>query len=228
MSFFSRWTFDRELRLLEDAGFPRLETYAAANWPDRGTLAREAPFLALDFELDGLRKGAHLLQAGWTPFEGTTVRLDEACVVDIRSYAELDRQAVTIHGIGGERAVQGEPVVDAIRAVIAALTGRSMVAHAATIERTALRGAIRSLAGVKMPIRSVCTLTLEQRLNPNLGPSDAYRLATTRARYGLPEYQPHDALTDAIAAAELFQAQLSRLPADVPLADLETSSPALD
>lgn len=34
------------------------------------------------------------------------------------------------------------------------------------------------------------------------------RLANTRSRYHLPTYPPHDALTDAIATAELLQAQI--------------------
>ncbi|MDF5496357.1 3'-5' exonuclease, partial [Vibrio parahaemolyticus] len=34
------------------------------------------------------------------------------------------------------------------------------------------------------------------------------RLGHARERYGLPAYQPHHALTDALATAELFQAQL--------------------
>ena len=34
------------------------------------------------------------------------------------------------------------------------------------------------------------------------------RLANSRLRYNLPTYPPHEALTDAIATAELFQAQI--------------------
>ena len=221
MSLFGRWRQDRELSALGSTGHPALEAYANAAWPAPGTLAREAPYLALDFELDGLRKGAHLLQAGWTPFEGVALRLDEAQSLDIRSYAQLDREAVTIHGIGEERAAQGLPVGEVIHTLIAALSGRILVAHAAGIERSALRGAVQSLFGVSLPIRCVCTLTLERRLNPNLVGAEVYRLGSTRARYGLPEYEPHGALTDALAAAELFQAQLTRLPDKATLAHIE-------
>ncbi|TDA74648.1 3'-5' exonuclease, partial [Halomonas marinisediminis] len=34
------------------------------------------------------------------------------------------------------------------------------------------------------------------------------RLGQSRERYGLPAYQPHHALTDALATAELLQAQI--------------------
>ena len=221
MSLFRQWRDERALMALAQSGYPKLSAYGSAAWPDPSTPARLAPYLALDFELDGLRKGAHLLQAGWTAFEGTIVRLDDAKVLDIRSYAELDREAVTIHGIGEERAAQGVPILAAIRALLEAITGRILIAHAAGIEVSAMQTAIHSLAGLKLPVRAVCTLSLERRLNPNLVDSNAYRLATTRARYGLPEYEPHDALTDAIAAAELFQAQLTRLPQNTRLSDIE-------
>jgi len=221
VNILSRWRFERALKPLRESGFPKLEAYAQADWPAPDILARDAPYLALDFELDGLRKGAHLLQAGWAAFEGRKLRLNDAHVVDIRSYAELDREAVTIHGIGEERAAQGEPIVEAIRAIIVALTGRIMIAHGASIEQTALSGTIRALTGLKFPVRRICTLMLERQLHPNLTGGDAYRLGPTRARYGLPEYQPHDALTDAIAAAELFAAQLTRLPDEIRLSELE-------
>jgi len=177
--------------------------------------------MALDFEIDGLTRSAHLLQAGWTVFEGTKLRLDEACAMDIRSYAKLDRTAVTIHGIGEERASQGAPMGEVIDAVVRALAGRIMIAHAAQIESSALHRAVQKLRGANLPLRSICTLALERRLHPNLIGSEAYRLNATRARYGLPEYTAHDALTDAIAAAELFQAQLTRLSPEVTLGELE-------
>jgi DNA polymerase-3 subunit epsilon len=222
MSLIARWRDKRALRALAASPYPRLSAYGRARWPDPQMPAREAPYLALDFELDGLSRGAHLLQAGWTPFEGTHLRLDEAQSLDIRSYNELDRIAVTVHGIGEERAAKGQPILEVIRALLDALSGRIMVAHAAAIEQRALADTVYSLAQLRLPVRAVCTLALERRLNPDLVGAEAYRLAKTRARYGLPEYQPHDALTDAIAAAELFQAQLSRMPEGVTLAEIET------
>jgi len=223
VSLFGRWRFERERAALAEAagGSAALAAYAAADWPAEDCPARAAPFLAVDFELDGLRRGAHLLQAGWTPFTASAITLADAVSRDIRSDATLDRTAVTIHGIGEERASRGDPLGAVTEALVRALAGRVMVAHAAAIERTALGDAARALFGVRLPIRAICTLRLEQHLHPGLTDSEAYRLGPARARYGLPEYAAHDALTDAIAAAELFQAQLTRLPADIILARLE-------
>ena len=41
------------------------------------------------------------------------------------------------------------------------------------------------------------------------GQTPSLRLDSSRKRYNLPTYTPHHALTDAIATAELLQAQLA-------------------
>lgn len=47
-------------------------------------------------------------------------------------------------------------------------------------------------------------------LNKVLGKKpDSVRLGASRTRYGLPPYTPHHALTDAVATAELLQAQIA-------------------
>ena len=60
----------------------------------------------------------------------------------------------------------------------------------------------------------VDTLTIEHQRHSRTGgvgvtEAGALRLGAARERYGLPRYPAHDALTDAIAAAELFLAQVA-------------------
>jgi len=221
---FARWWFEHSLRRLAKADAAILRDYASADWPDRDLRVAEAPLLALDFEMDGLKKDAHLLQAGWVPFSTASVPLDSARVSDIRSSAQFDRQAVTIHGISEQRSMAGRTVSEVIQSLIASLSGRILIAHGADIEIGALQGASRKLFGVGVPIRAICTLKLEQHLAPSLVGSGAYRLGAARARYGLPEYGVHDALSDAIASAELLLAQLATMPEDTRLGRLESLS----
>jgi len=226
MSLLSRWRFERALAALEGAKLPpaalcALEAYRTADWPQADCPACKAPLLALDFELDGLRRDSHLLQAGWLPFTARAIALRGAVARDIRSDASLDRKAVTIHGIGEQRAALGENLEDVLADLVGALAGRVLVAHAAGIERSALARAAKAAWGIDLPIRTICTLKLEQRISPRLTHAEAYRLGPVRARYGLPDYAAHDALTDAIAAAELLQAQLSRLPTGTCLDEIE-------
>ncbi|WP_454228235.1 hypothetical protein [Propioniciclava flava] len=67
----------------------------------------------------------------------------------------------------------------------------------------------------------MCTLTLHDRLI-NRGFDDEaragqLRLWAARERFGLPAYQAHDALTDALACAELYLAQVAELRSPRPL-----------
>lgn len=167
--------------------------------------------MALDFELDGLGRGAHVLQAGWVGLEGGAISLSSARSTDIRSLRQLDDTAVTVHGIGEERARSGAALRDTVDLFLREFAGKIIVAHGASVERAAISRISKAVFGLAIPVRTVCTLALERRLRPDLPGPDAYRLAATRKRYNLPAHEQHDALADAIAAAELFLAQLSRM-----------------
>jgi DNA polymerase-3 subunit epsilon len=62
-------------------------------------------------------------------------------------------------------------------------------------------------------VTAVDTLALQQRLLPghHRAVDGSLRLDVVRRTYGLPRYTAHHALTDAIAAAELFLAQVAEL-----------------
>lgn len=215
------WRFERRLGKLASIDTPQLAAYAGAAWPTARARVSEASLLALDFELDGLARDAHVLQAGWIAFDAKGIPLANTQAFDVRSQRRLDDTAVTVHGIGEERARQGKPLGAMIPALVNALAGRVVVAHGAAIERSVIERITQSHFGIALPVRTICTLALEQRLAPNLVGTDAYRLPATRRRYNLPEYSQHDALNDAIAVAELFLAQLSRLGIETRLGSLE-------
>ncbi|MBX7541986.1 3'-5' exonuclease [Qipengyuania sphaerica] len=178
--------------------------------------------MALDFELDGLGRGAHVLQAGWVEVSHGGIGLSTARSTDVRSLRQLDDQAVTVHGIGEQRARGGVAVRDIVDLFLREFAGKIIVAHGASVEREAISRISKAAFGIAIPVRTVCTLALERRLKPNLPGGDAYRLAATRQRYNLPPHEQHDALSDAIAAAELLLAQLSRMPPGTHLGAIET------
>lgn len=217
---FANWRFERALKPLAGSRHAALRDYANAAWPLPETPLANAPLLALDFELDGLTRDSHLLQAGWVKFSMRGIPMAGAASRDIRSSAELDRDAVVVHGIGEERAAAGEPIGRVLTDLVEALSGHYVVAHSAGNEQSAIARSTRSIFGNAVPVRSLCTLRLERHLSPNLIAPGAYRLGACRSRYGLPEYRAHDALTDAIAAAELFMAQCKRLGSNPTLGDV--------
>ena len=115
--------------------------------------------------------------------------------------------------------------------VLQNLAGHVLVAHCREIERQFLNWACRSRIGEPIDFPVVDTMELEarvhrrkqQRLFARLfgGEPPSIRLAASRARYGLPRYRPHHALTDALASAELLQAQIAhRFSPQTPIADL--------
>lgn len=218
---FANWRFQRALRKIAAHQASQLRDYAGEPWPDRSALIASVPFLALDFELDGLGADAHALQVGWVAFSPAVIPLGAAEAHDIQSDRILDDAAVAVHGIGEDRARKGRAIGTVFDDLIAALKGRILIAHGASIECDVMRRVSRQLFGIALPVRSICTLALEQHLHPQLPGSGPYRLAATRARYGLPAYGQHDALSDALGAAELFLAQLAHMPDDTTLGALE-------
>lgn len=217
-----RWRFERALRACRASGIPQIEAYGGTVWPSSETPVLGAPLLALDFELDGLSRGAHVLQAGWVGVDDGAINLSSAQSTDVRSLRQLDDQAVTIHGIGEQRARGGAALREAVELFLREAAGKIIVAHGAKIEREAIARISKAAFGLAVPVRTVCTLALERRLKPNLPGIDAYRLSDTRKRYNLPAHDQHDALADAIAAAELLLAQLSRMPHGTRLESVES------
>ena len=182
----------------------------------------DAQLTALDFELDGLRRGAHVLQAGWVELCNGTIDLGTSRRIDIRSLRQLDDEAVAIHGIGEQRARNGAALREIVELFLREFSGKIIVAHGADVEREVIKRISKAVFGVTIPVRIICTLGLERKLQPDLPGPDAYRLATTRERYNLPMHDQHDALADAIASAELLLAQLSRMPPDTRLGAIES------
>jgi DNA polymerase-3 subunit epsilon len=116
--------------------------------------------------------------------------------------------------------------------LLAAMAGKVVVVHYRRIERGFLDQAMRHLVGEGLHFPLIDTMQLEARLHRGkqqpgwlarlMGKKPvSIRLADSRLRYGLPLYQAHHALTDALATAELLQAQIAtHYPADVTVGEL--------
>ncbi|WP_121252139.1 3'-5' exonuclease [Nocardioides ferulae] len=188
--------------------------------PPDGCPSAELPLLAVDLETTGLSPHRdRVLAIGWVPVNGGRIELAGARRVLVGH--DDPGPAVAIHGLTHDDLVQGLPLHQALRLLDDALAGRALLAHHAPMEVGFLRAAYRRL-GEPLPavLRSgpvVCTLRLERRLLHRAHselPAGALRLWRARARHGLPPVRSHDALGDALAAAELYLAQLAELEAD--------------
>lgn len=229
------WSRERRLarrrdRLAEQAPPGPLQDCLRADLPSLDTSVQDVPALAVDLETTGLDPRVDaILSIGWVPLDGLTIRLGGA---GYRVVTQPDSgastlgggvgQSAAVHGLTDDVVAAGVPLRQAIEELLGALQGRVLLAHYDTIERDFVAAACRSLYGVDLPLSSIDTLELQRRI---VGGAEGHvaagslRLAAAREHLGLPRYRAHDALTDALACAELYLAQVSHLGrgTDLPL-----------
>ncbi|MBE3655853.1 DNA polymerase III subunit epsilon [Vibrio navarrensis] len=209
--------FAQKCQRVQDA---RLQRFYAQPLPLACTPINELEMVALDFETTGLdARSDDILSIGLVPFDLQRIYLNQAHHWTVRPRQNLSEESIVIHRITHsdiEHAPDLETILDE---VLQQLAGKVVVVHYRHIERDFFDAALRQriAEGIEFPLLD--TLQLEsdylsqtkggwwRRLKGVKLPS--LRLAQTRRRYGLPDYSAHHALTDAIATAELLQAQFA-------------------
>ncbi|HYN30739.1 MAG TPA: exonuclease domain-containing protein [Dermatophilaceae bacterium] len=206
---------DRRLDALAKAAPGPLRDYLEVPFPDPSTPVEDLRLLAVDLETTGLDpRGGHVLSVGFVPVDGLTIDLSGARHLVVSSGAEVG-QSATFHGLTDDAVAAGVPIAEALTEVLPALAGRVLLAHFAQIEQGFLSAACQRLWGAPMPCAVVDTMELQRRLVTTVftvePPTGAVRLWAARARFGLPVYRAHEALTDAVACAELYLAQVAEI-----------------
>ena len=192
-----------------------LAHYLQAPLPSGRVDVGELPLLAVDFETTGLSPKEHqLLSVGWVPVDGLRIDLSGAGAYVVAATGGVGASA-TVHRLTDDDVARGSPLEEVVGALLDALAGRALLAHFAQIETGFLSAACERLWGVTPPYVVIDTMTLERGLVSDAFRPDArtgeLRLWAARERYGLPPYRAHEALTDALACAELYLAQAAEL-----------------
>ncbi len=171
-------------------------------------------YWALDLETGGLDpRHDPILSVGMVPIREGGIRLGEAwsSLVRPEEADQIDLRSIQAHHLlPGE--VRAAPPVAAVLAEIdrRLRDGALLVHHAALdvrfLKRAYARHAMRWPAP---PVVDTVALLLKAAkrarfLDPNAEHEPDVNLLAARRRHGLPDYGQHDALVDAIAAAELF------------------------
>ncbi|MAK92431.1 MAG: DNA polymerase III subunit epsilon [Oleibacter sp.] len=193
-----------------------LRKFYAAGLPAADTPICDVPLLAMDFETTGMdpEKG-DIVSIGLVPMKMERIYNSQACHWVVRPRAHLPGDSVVIHGITHSDVAQSPDLNRYLQPLLERMAGHVVVAHYRKMERGFLhRALLRRLGeGITFPVidtmaleADITRLTFWQKLSGYQRRS--LRLADTRRRYGLPFYHPHHALTDALACAELLQAQL--------------------
>lgn len=171
-------------------------------------------YWSVDLETGGLDSTADpVLAVGMVPIRSGMICLREAFRTLVRPEegSRITPASVQAHQLVLRDLEEAPSLSDVLPEVARRLGEGVMLAHHAAIELSFLRRSFER-AGLRWTSpRLVDTRRLllrKARLqDPNVSTEAvALNLARARAEHGLPEYQAHDALSDAIATAELFLA----------------------
>ena len=218
-------------QLSRRAGNEHLRNYYRRGVVSGDTPIEEVPLVALDFETTGLdSEGDDIVSIGLVPFNTRRIRCAEARHWIVKPLRPLAEQSVVIHQITHSDIHHAPDLADILQDVLAALSGSIAVVHYRHIEREFLHRALLQRIGEGIEFPLLDTMALEQEiLGRHRGlmaklmgqPLPSVRLPDCRQRYGLPAYQLHHATVDAMATAELLQAQLAHhYPPDMPIGQL--------
>lgn len=195
---------------------PSLLTHPGLRAWLKGTLAidqqkrlPEQNYLVIDIETTGFDpKQDALLSIGFVPIDQGRINLGKAQHYYIRDAAvSIKAESAVINHIVPQMLTEGLPLADVFTEFFQALAGRIPIAHGSWVEQRFIAHQAKKLWGLpQLPLQWLDTLKIEKSRMANgcVPPNPDVQLASVRQRYGLPDYQAHNALYDAIATAELF------------------------
>lgn len=199
---------------------PLLKNFYQPEIVDGNTPIGDIEFIAMDFETTGLDSDKDdIITIGIVPFTLNRIYLNRAKHWIVRPRQKLDENSVVIHGITHSDIIDAPDLSEIMEEVLAELSGKIVVVHYRHIERDFLDKALKLRIGEGIEFPVVDTMEIESLIQKRTTSGlwnklkgkkpESVRLGQSRTRYGLPAYTPHHALTDAVATAELFQAQIA-------------------
>ncbi|WEM44122.1 3'-5' exonuclease (plasmid) [Photobacterium sp. DA100] len=218
--------------LYDKAKDNRLKNFYSTPIINGDTPLSEVPFVALDFETTGLDpKKDEIISIGLVPFTMERIRCRESAQWTVNPHRPLNEESVIIHGITDSEVENAPDLLKILEQVLRSLAGKVVVVHYQRIEREFMNQALLSRLeeGIHFPVVDTMAIemAIQQRdfggfINRLKGRRPgSVRLARARQRYGLPLYPPHHAATDALATAELLQAQIAyHFSPDTPISDI--------
>ncbi|MFA7552762.1 MAG: exonuclease domain-containing protein [Spongiibacteraceae bacterium] len=186
-----------------------VETLLRAPLPSAGAKFNAVDFLVVDLETTSLQAiNGEIASIGWVPITGGAIQLAGAEHHFVTIQSGVGQSAV-IHHIHDSELDQGLPIRVIIDRLLEVAVGKVLVFHHAGLDMDYLNAVSIKLYGTPFIVPIVDTLVLERRSlsrSDSALPAGVLRLHSCRQRYGLPDYPAHDALTDALATAELLLA----------------------
>jgi len=172
-------------------------------------------YWALDLETGGLdARQDPILSVGMVPVRGGGIRLGESfsSLVRPEDAATIDPGSIRAHHLLPGDVREAPPIAEVLAEVDRRIREGALLVHQAALDVPFLRQAYRR-TGRRWPSPTVIdtvALLLKAAKRARFLDPDApeqepdLNLSKARRRLGLPDYGAHDALTDAVSAAELF------------------------
>jgi len=174
---------------------------------------RRVEYCVVDLETTGLDlRRDDIVSYGAVPVVDGRVVTGAGRYQLVRNPDRLGPGSMVVHSLRPADLAGAPAWEDTVDALLVALTGRVLVAHAAWIEQAFLERALKCRR-VHPPRYVVDTAALARALGlAPLGESVEPSLEGLANRLGLPGHTPHHALGDALTTAEVFLALTSHLP----------------
>lgn len=197
----------------------RLQKFYNQGTYHEDTPLNEIDFVALDFETTGLDAAKNsIISIGLVHFNLQRIFCKKTKSWFIDPQDNLKEDSIVIHGITHSDLNKAPDLLHILEQLLDELAGKVIVVHYRSIERDFLDSNLRALINEGIIFPMVDTMQIEANIRQTQSQgiwnwlkgkrTQSIRLASSRKRYNLPAYSPHEALTDAIATAELLQAQV--------------------
>jgi len=192
-----------------------LEAYVGLKRPQTKQLLSDTPLIAVDFETTGLDYNQdEIIAMGFCPIDQGIIRLANCSYFVVQPRQLLKSDNVVIHGLMDDHVSDGISQQQAMQKFLELTKGKTIVAHYHTIEKYFIQKAARQIFGQTIPLSILDTFNIaERQMRRRNQPisANSLRLFNLRKQFGLPNYNAHNALEDAISTAELFLAQIASL-----------------
>ncbi|WP_372883270.1 exonuclease domain-containing protein [Psychromonas sp.] len=183
--------------------------------PELSDLAKDSDFIVLDLETTGLdSKKDIILSMGWVNITSGRIDMASAQHLYLNNDSQIKPETAVINHITPQMLSQGVTIHDAMMTFFEAAKGKIIVAHACIVEEHFINEYLLKSYGLRqLPLLWLDTLCIEKKMANAISSHEEIdlTLAETRKRYGLPEYNSHNALADAVSTAELLLAQQKRV-----------------
>ena len=215
----------RRKRLLKQAESEIMKSYYSVPFHDLKTDCRQCEYIAIDLETTGLNVQTDaMISIGLVAMHGTDVDLSTAWHQVIKTEQALTEESIVIHQLTHDAVAEGAPLKEALEKLLSILSGKVLLAHHANIEFSFINKACLDEFGTPFLIPVVDTQVIAKRKlerGNKVVTGNELRLFNLREQYNLPRYQAHNALSDALAAGELYSAQMAeRTEKHLPLKDV--------